>query len=57
MAHVVATKLDAAEETHHYEFQRTLPRRLTRKTISRGGAEAAEARRNPELEPGIPKQF
>jgi len=28
MAHVEATKLDAGEETHHYELQRTRPPRL-----------------------------
>ena len=52
MAHVEATKLDAAEETHHYEHQRTRPHCLTTKThLTRRRGGRAEARRTRSLFP------
>lgn len=49
MAHVEATRLDAEEETHHYEFQRTRPLRLTRKKPSHAEARRVRRRGGPEF--------
>ena len=48
MAHVEATKLDAGEETHHYELQRTRPPRLTRKKRLTRPRECDDLRLHPD---------